>query len=191
MVVAIIALVMAMGGTTYALTLPANSVGPIQLRPSAVLNSKIQLRGVSNSRLGTNAVTFSKLANGQFTSQKIRDRSLLVQDLAANAITRYALVATDASIPAQSGGISIASQTAGTTVLNFGASVAGRPILVSLAGSGNGQLAAAPCGGPSPANPGGVVCPTAVNSPSFVSVDTNNSSGSAAARPFYIAVPLA
>ncbi|MDX6670036.1 MAG: hypothetical protein QOI91_399, partial [Solirubrobacteraceae bacterium] len=77
LIVATIALFLAAGGTGYALTLPANSVGAPQIKPGQVLNSK----------LATNSVTYSKLATNQMTTVKIRNRSLLGEDLANNTIT--------------------------------------------------------------------------------------------------------
>ena len=87
LVVATIALFLAAGGTTYALTLPANSVGSAQIQAGRVLNSKLAPGSVSNSKMGRNAVTFSKLASNQMTAAKIRNASLLGEDLAANTVT--------------------------------------------------------------------------------------------------------
>ena len=202
LVVATIALFLAAGGTTYALTLPPNSVGSAQIQAGRVLNSKLHPGTVSNSKLGRGAVTFSKMATNQMTSAKIRDGSLLGQDLAANTVTgaqideatldvtRFALLDGAGNIATQSGGISVAQQIGSRTILNMGASVAGRPIQATLSGTGAGEVAAAPCGGPSPANPGGVVCPGAFNSPSFVSVSTFDSAGAGDARSVYVSIPL-
>jgi hypothetical protein len=207
MIVSLIALFLALGGTSYALTLPNGSVGAAQLKPNAVINSRIYPGAVSNSKMGRTAVTFSKMADHQFTAQKIRDGSLLGKNLAPNtitgaqvdestlnlAITKFALVSAAGTLASQSGGISVAS--AGTrTILDFGASVAGRPITATLAtataGTG-GEIAAAPCGGPSTSNPGGIVCPAATNTPNFVAVDTFKSDGTPLQQSFYVTVPLA
>ncbi len=205
MIVSLVALFLALGGTTYALTLPNGSVGSAQLRPNSVVNSRIYPGAVSNSKMGRSAVTFSKMADHQFTAQKIRDGSLLGKNLAANtitgaqvdestlAITKFAQVNAAGTLGAQSGGISVTS--AGTrTILDFGASVAGRPIVATLlttaVGTG-GEIAAAPCGGPSTSNPGGIVCSGSANSPNFVAVDTFKSDGTALQLPFYVTVPQA
>ncbi len=61
MIVALIALFVALGGTTYAaVNLPANSVGTKQIK--------------------NGAVTRTKLANNAVTSAKVQDRSLLAAD---------------------------------------------------------------------------------------------------------------
>jgi hypothetical protein len=195
MVIAVIALFLAIGGTTYAITLPAGSVGPAQLRPQAVLNSKLYPGAVSNTKMGRGAVTFSKMANNQMTSIKMRNGSLLGEDLAANTvtgaqidesslgITRFALVAANGGLVNSSGGISVAGQAGNTTYVNFGSAVSGRPILATINGGTAGQISAAPCGGPSSTNPGGVNCPAAFNNTSTVAVDTG-----AGNLPFYVAV---
>src|SRR4051794_34571962 len=132
LVVATIALFLAAGGTTYALTLPANSVGSAQIQPGRVLNSKLYPGAVSNSKMGRGAVTFSKMASNQMTSAKIRNASLLGEDLAPNTvtgaqinestldITRWALV-SGGSVAASSGGVNRGSPGGDTTDGKFGA----------------------------------------------------------------------
>lgn len=68
-VVSCIALVMAMGGTSYAaFTLPASSVGTKQLKKGAVTTRKIK----------NGAVTTSKIKNGAVTAAKINTAGLTV-----------------------------------------------------------------------------------------------------------------
>jgi hypothetical protein len=203
LVVATIALFLAAGGTTYALTLPANSVGSAQIQAGRVLNSKLAPGSVSNSKMGRNAVTFSKLASNQMTAAKIRNASLLGEDLAPNTvtgaqvdeaslgITRFALVDATGTLAGGSSGVTVASSTGNTVVVNFGSSVAGRPILATLSGETPGQIVAAPCGGASSSNPNGVTCAAAFTSPQYVQVQTFNAAGNNASRPFSLSVPLA
>lgn len=62
LVVACIALVMALGGTSYAaFTLPKNSVGAKQLKKNAVTTRKIKNGAVTNSKIKNGAVTASKI----------------------------------------------------------------------------------------------------------------------------------
>jgi hypothetical protein len=205
LIVSLIALFLALGGTTYALTLPTASVGTAQLKPSAVTYSRIAPLAISSSKFRTGSVVFSKLANNQFTSQKIKNGSLLGEDLAPNTITgaqvnvpslgitKFAQVSAAGTLAAQSGGISVTSAGA-RTILDFGSSVAGRPLTATLltgaVGTG-GEIAAAPCGGPSTSNPGGIVCPGSANSPNFVAVDTFDSGGTGTQKAFYVTVPQA
>ena len=204
LIVASLALFVAIGGTTYAgITLPANSVGSAQLKRSAVVNSRIFPGAVSNSKMGRGAVTFSKMASNQMTSAKIRNASLLGEDLtnetvtgqqineATLNITRFALVDGTGTLAAGSSGVSVASAVGNTVVVNFGSSVAGRPILATLSGETPGQVVAAPCGGASSSNPNGVTCAGAFTSPQYVQVKTFNAAGNEASRPFSLSVPLA
>jgi hypothetical protein len=168
-----------------------------------VLNSKLAPGSVSNSKMGRNAVTFSKLASNQMTAAKIRNASLLGEDLAANTvtgaqvdeaslgITRFALVDATGTLAGGSSGVTVASSTGNTVVVNFGSSVAGRPILATLSGETPGQIVAAPCGGASSSNPNGVTCAAAFTSPQYVQVQTFNAAGNNASRPFSLSVPLA
>ncbi|HVE69254.1 MAG TPA: hypothetical protein VNB64_11800 [Solirubrobacteraceae bacterium] len=207
LVVATIALFLAAGGTGYALTLPANSVGSAQIQAGRVLNSKLHPGTVSNSKLGRNAVTFSKLASNQMTTVKIRNGSLLGEDLAPNTVTgaqidestlslptiKFAVVTGAGTIGNQAGGVTI-SQAGTPVILNFGSSQAGRPISVSLAPSAGdlvGQVSAAPCGGPSTTNPNGVACPATLNDPSHVVVYTADDTGTPEQLPFSISIPQA
>ncbi len=69
MFVACIALLVALGGTSYAISNPPpDSVGPLQLRDNAVTNAKIQ--------------------NGAVTSEKVRNRSLLAIDFLPGQLPR-------------------------------------------------------------------------------------------------------
>jgi hypothetical protein len=207
LVVATIALFLAAGGTTYALTLPSNSVGSAQIQAGRVLNSKLHPGAVSNSKMGRGAVTFSKMASNQMTSEKIKNGSLLGDDLAANTVkgaqidesslnlptTKFAVVDGTGALGNQSGGISV-SQASGPVILDFGSSQAGRPISVTLAPTVTdpfGQVAAAPCGGPSTSNPNGVICPPTFNDPNHVLVNTADKTGTAKSLPFSISIPQA
>jgi hypothetical protein len=67
MIVALLALIVAMGGTSYAaIKLPANSVGTKQLK--------------------AHAVTSAKVKDSAITSRQIKDRSLLAEDFRAGQI---------------------------------------------------------------------------------------------------------
>src|ERR687897_732076 len=75
MVVACLALIVALGGTSVAAVsqlVPRNSVGPRQLQFGAVTTPKLR----------NGAVTLPKLRNNSVTSIKVRNRSLLRVDFA-------------------------------------------------------------------------------------------------------------
>lgn len=74
--IALLALFIALGGTTYAATaLPVNSVGAKQLKKNAVINKKIQ----------ANAVTGAKVKNDSLTGADVLESSLGKVPSAANA----------------------------------------------------------------------------------------------------------
>jgi hypothetical protein len=55
--IALLALFIALGGTTYAATaLPKNSVGTKQLKKNAVTAVKIKKSAITNAKIGANAV---------------------------------------------------------------------------------------------------------------------------------------
>jgi len=197
MVVASLALLVALGGTSVAAVsqLARNSVGTAQLR--------------------NNAVTTAKIRNNAVTTAKVRNRSLRAADFAAGQIpqgpqgepgpagptgptgpagpagpgARWALVRPDGGIVAQSGGISLTAKPgAGQYILNFGSPVAGRLIIVS-SGLANdlafrGVVSAGPCGGGAE----GSVCP-AGNDVNHVRVFTDNPGETLTQdHSFYVAV---
>lgn len=79
MVVAVISLVIALGGGAWAATnLPRNSVGPNQIRNNAVTTAKLR----------NNAVNMAKLRNNSVNSAKVRDRSLTARDFQQGSLPR-------------------------------------------------------------------------------------------------------
>ncbi|HEX5923199.1 MAG TPA: hypothetical protein VFY45_05170 [Baekduia sp.] len=81
MAVALCALFVALGGVSYALTVPRNSVGPNQLRTHAVTSTK----------LGTGAVTARAIRDGAISGRKIGSGSVHASDLAGGAVRTAAL----------------------------------------------------------------------------------------------------
>jgi hypothetical protein len=77
MCVALTALFVSLGGTSYAVTtLPRSSVGNAQLRD----------RAVTERKLADSAVITSKIANGAVTNRKIARNSITAGRIAANAL---------------------------------------------------------------------------------------------------------
>lgn len=81
MVVALCALFVALGGASYALSIPRNSVGPKQLRTHAVTSTK----------LGTGAVTVRAIRDGAVSGRKIASGSVLASDLGGGSVRTAAL----------------------------------------------------------------------------------------------------
>jgi hypothetical protein len=76
-VTATLALVLAMGGTSYAVTkIDANSVKSKQIKNGAVKAKDLKNGAVTNSKLGTNAVTSAKVADDSLTGADINESTL-------------------------------------------------------------------------------------------------------------------
>ncbi len=72
LVISIVALIVALGGTSYAaFSVPKNSVGSKQLRKSAVTTKKIANGAVTDVKIGRGAVTSAKIANATITGKQI------------------------------------------------------------------------------------------------------------------------
>jgi hypothetical protein len=81
MAVALCALFVALGGASYAFTLPDDSVGPKQLRA----------RAVTSTKLGSGAVTARALRDGAVSGRKIASGSVLASDLGGGSVRTAAL----------------------------------------------------------------------------------------------------
>jgi hypothetical protein len=181
MVVACLALLVALGGTSVAAItqVPRNSVGPPQLK--------------------ANAVTTPKVRNNAIVSEKVRNRSLLAIDFARGQIPqgpqgdpgpagpagpagapgppgpqgRWAHITTSGAIAAQSGGITVAAGGPNFWFVTFtGATIIDKPVLVSASRLSEtlppASIEATPCGGP----PQGLICGTN-NNPNTVLVNAS------------------
>jgi hypothetical protein len=194
-VIACAALLIALGGASYAATvLPRNSVGTAQLKNNAVTSRKVKNRsllGVDFKRgqlprgprgsIGPTGATGARGPTGP------RGPTGAAGTAGASNI-RWALVRADATIVAQSGGISITSHSPGVYILNLGSAVNTKLILASPAQAGNdtaarGPVSAGPCGG----TPEGGVCPSG-NDTSHIRVLTYNAGDVGGDRAFYVAV---
>jgi hypothetical protein len=75
--IALLALFIALGGTTYAATaLPKNSVGTKQLKKNAVTAVKIKNGSVTSAKIGANAITGAKVKDDSLTGADILESSL-------------------------------------------------------------------------------------------------------------------
>jgi hypothetical protein len=106
---------------------------------------------------------------------------------------RWALVDSTGTILAQSGGISVASSGGGANYLNFGSSVANTAVMATVqwvtgTNGGNGEITAAPCGGPGAA-PGSVTCVIlGTNNLNHLYVETSSAAGAQTAKGFFVAL---
>jgi len=203
-VIAVIALIVALGGTAYAVKLKRNSVGPKQLKSNAVTEKKIAGGAVTESKLAGGAVTAAKIAGGAVTEAKLAGGAVTESKIADGSIGRgklqsdeqvaWALVnGSTNGIAAQSGGVSIAGGSGGGEYfVKFPVQLPGRAIIATLqTAQTSGEIQVAICGSGAPvAGVEQVLCNTASgsdNNPSVVRVDTSTSAGAVSARNFYVA----
>jgi len=84
--IALLALFIALGGTTYAATaLPSNSVGTKQLKKNAVTAAKIKNSAATNAKIAANAVTGAKVKDDTLTGADVVESSLGTVPSAASA----------------------------------------------------------------------------------------------------------
>jgi hypothetical protein len=76
MVVASLALFLAIGGVTYAIAVPFNSVGTKQLKKNAVTSAKIKNAAVTGAKITNGAVTGVKVGADSLTGAQILESSL-------------------------------------------------------------------------------------------------------------------
>jgi hypothetical protein len=207
LVIAVIALIVALGGTSYAaFKLPKNSVGTKQLKNSAVTTKKLRKHAVTASKLKLKGLTVPSAGHATSADSATNASHAGSADSATNAANlggapasayeprpQWALVASDGTIVAQSGGITInaANASSGQYFVDFGTSVANRPASVTLHygdGGITGDTSATPCGGT--AVPGGFDCSfvTGVNDANHLLVRTESNTGGNAPFGFYVSL---
>jgi hypothetical protein len=78
MVVACIALLVALGGTSIAAVtaVAPNSIGTVQIKPNAVTAPKIKNRNVTGAKIARNAVTGALVLNGSLTRDDFASNSI-------------------------------------------------------------------------------------------------------------------
>lgn len=103
--IALLALFIALGGTTYAATsLPKNSVGTKQLKNKAVTAAKIKNGSVTNAKIATNAVTGAKVKDDSLTGADVLESSLGKVPTAATADNATHAASADGAAPTGAAG---------------------------------------------------------------------------------------
>ena len=154
-VLAGIALLLALGGTSYAAaTLPRNSVTSIQVKDHSLLAKDFKAGQIPRGPAGPAGPAGSAAAS------------------------KWVLLNPNGSISAQSGGITVTNHATGQTILDFGSAVNSKLIEAS-AGFANdsvarGTVVAGPCGGTAE----GIACTTG-NDTNHVIVRTYNATNTA------------
>ena len=87
LVVSIIALIIALGGTSYAaFSVPKDSVGSKQLKKNAVTTKKIDGGAVTGAKIAGGAVTTKKIADRAVTGAKIANGTITGQQVNASTL---------------------------------------------------------------------------------------------------------
>ena len=135
MVVAVLALCLAVGGTAFAaVKLGKNAVKTKNIKNGAVKESKLAGNAVTESKIASGAVTEGKIASGAVTEGKIASGAVSQGKLSASAKALWVEteLASNTSIKNQSGGITVTQGPAtGETLVNFGTDVTNRAISVT------------------------------------------------------------
>ena len=121
LVVSIAALVVALGGTSYA----AGLIGSDAIKNNTIQSKDIKDKGVKGRDLAKNSMNRGKIKKNAVVSPKVKNGSLRRKDFKPGELeddTRWVLVNAAGQIEAQSGGFSV---------------TAGYPALPSLGGNGN------------------------------------------------------
>jgi hypothetical protein len=194
LVIAVLALVVALGGTAYAVkqingsTIKKRSIPGDRIRNNALTGTQIneaRLGRVNEARNATNSkfALRSSAADSAANALNAGNASALAGNppSAFQGRIRWAVIATDGRVLDQSGGIAPALRSGNTYVIDFGADLSRKALLVTPNGSNALAASAAPCGG---SLPGAVTCsPPGVNDANHGQVTIGASGG-----PFYIAV---
>jgi hypothetical protein len=86
--IALLALFVALGGTSYAaVSLPNGSVGTDQLQQASVTTLKVAPGAITSKRLENGSVVRKKIGDGAVSSKKVANGSLLAEDFALGTLT--------------------------------------------------------------------------------------------------------
>jgi hypothetical protein len=97
LVISILALIVALGGTAYAgITLHKNSVGTKQLKKNSVTAAKLANGAVTGAKLTNGAITNAKVKNGAITAAKLNTAGLTVPGALHATTANSATTATNA-----------------------------------------------------------------------------------------------
>lgn len=187
-VLALMALVIALGGTSYAaFSVPKNSVGTKQLKNRAVTTHKLGNRAVKTKQIANRAVTGAKLNLSGVTVPTASNANDLGGSPASAYREEWALVSPTGSVVASSGGITTVHAFPGGYYVKFPDSQLNHGIsLTKQWTTGQNQrvsLSALIC---TLAKQGGPCDPPANNDSRYVFVEIDLTQTSHVDRPFYI-----
>jgi hypothetical protein len=97
LLISMLALFVALGGTTYAVTVPRNSIGPAQLRSASVTTSKLAAKSVIRTKLGGGVVGTDQIGTQVVTAAKIADGAVGNGQLASSSVSGSKLASSSVS----------------------------------------------------------------------------------------------
>jgi hypothetical protein len=195
--IAVLALVVALGGSAYAVrqingatikvrSIPGNRIANNALTGTQINEARLgrvnEAKNATNSKFALRASAADSAANA-LNAGNAGNASALggFPPSAFQARIRWAIVNSSGAVLDQSGGIAAAGHSGNTYLLDFGADLARKVLLVTPNGSAAQSVSAAPCGG---SVTGAVTCsPAPVNDSTHAQVTVGAAGGS-----FYIAV---
>ncbi|HKG02771.1 MAG TPA: hypothetical protein VKB03_06290 [Conexibacter sp.] len=187
LVIAVVALVLALGGGAYA--------------AATITGKDIKNGSITGKDIKKGSLTGKLVKKDSLTGKQVKESSLGQVPSAANATqldgqppssfeVDWVLVqgtAAGATVLAQSGGFSVARLGTGVYSVDLGSSAVRRPLSATInVGGAAGFISAAPCGGTAN-NPGGVNC-GGVNDNNHILVVTQATNATGADRTFYLEV---
>jgi hypothetical protein len=117
MIVALIALFVALSGTTYAVTrLPSRSVGSSQIKSKAVITRTLKARNVTRTKIARSAIDSSLVQNDSLRGTDILEASLGTVPSASKAVNADKV----GGLSVQKFSFRVSAGTASTNVLNVG-----------------------------------------------------------------------
>jgi hypothetical protein len=186
LVVALIALFVALGGTALAKVLITGS----NIKNGSITGTQIKKGSLTGNQIKRGSISGTQIKGNSLGGGQINESSLgTVPNANAvggkgassfQAADHWALIqatVTGANVLAQSGGMSVTRSSAGHYLVSDGGSVVSKPLSATFGTLGFGFITAAPCGG-SANNPGGVNCPV-FNDNNHVLVETLNTAAAA------------
>jgi hypothetical protein len=202
-VIACIALLVALGGTSIAATrLAIRSVGTAQLKSGAVTNSKIASNAVTTSKVRNHSLLRVDFASGQIPAgprgpvgppgaagaQVPRGPTGPAGAPGSGASTQWALVSGSGGIVASSSGVTVQHPSTGNYYVVFPSAVTGKAILATQAlrdtdGGFRGGIAVTICGGGTQ----GSTCSVSNTASTVHVIVSNNSNSAVADHAFYVA----
>jgi hypothetical protein len=202
-VIACIALLVALGGTSIAAThLGARTVGTAQLKNSAVTNSKLASNAVTTSKVRNHSLLRVDFASGQIPTGPrgpvgppgaaghagARGPTGPAGPPGSGASTLWALVSGSGGITASSSGVTVQHPSTGNYYVVFPSAVTGKAILATQAlrdtdGGFRGGIAVTICGGGTQ----GSTCSVSNTASTVHVVVSNNANTGLADHAFYIA----